>query len=182
MKRIAIISSSVRDGRISHRVAIFLKQYIEKCMQIEVELLDLKQYDFPLFNERLVFQQRPSKQLKDFTEKFTKAEGIIIVTPVYNGSFPASLKNIIDVYFKEWKHKPVTIVSSTIGRVPGVATIQALQAILLKIGAVVAPVLCTFTNTEAEFNEEGRPYNEEKAITTIEPMLTEFTWLADKIK
>ena len=53
MKRIAILSASVRTGRLSHRVALYLKNYFRQNALADTELLDLKAYDFPLFHERL---------------------------------------------------------------------------------------------------------------------------------
>lgn len=124
MKRIAILSASVRTGRLSHRVALYLENYFRQNALADTELLDLKAYDFPLFHERLAMQERPSDMLIDFTNRFNDADGLIIVSPVYNASYPAALKNVIDLYYKEWKHKPVGIVSVTSGKVPGIATVQ----------------------------------------------------------
>ena len=59
MRTIAIISSSVRRGRNSHRVALYLKNYIEENNLAIAEILDLKEYDFPLFDERLKLQNDP---------------------------------------------------------------------------------------------------------------------------
>ena len=48
MKRIAIPSASVRTGRLSHRVALYLENYFRQNALADTELLDLKAYDFPL--------------------------------------------------------------------------------------------------------------------------------------
>ena len=60
MKRIAILSSSVRTGRLSHRVALYLQHYLTANELAETEILDLKAYDFPLFEERFAFLDRKS--------------------------------------------------------------------------------------------------------------------------
>ena len=49
--------------------------------------------------------KEPSEQVLDYAERFRKADGVIIVTPEYNGSFPASLKNVIDLLTEDWKGK-----------------------------------------------------------------------------
>jgi len=56
MPTIAIISASIRTGRHSHRVALYFKKYIEDNKLGTVEILDLNEYQFPLFQERLKFQ------------------------------------------------------------------------------------------------------------------------------
>ena len=117
--KIAIVSSSVRDGRNSHRVALFIKSYVERVLSANAQILDLKEYDFPMFHERVWNMPHPSEALLDYIDRFTSADGIVIVTPVYNGSFPASLKNVIDVIYTQWRHKPCLIVSVTDGKTPG---------------------------------------------------------------
>ena len=94
MPHITIISSSIRTGRNSHRVALYFKNYLTENKLATVEILDLAAYNFPLFDERLRLQKNPSEGLLDFAEKIKAADGVIIVTPEYNGGYPASLKKI----------------------------------------------------------------------------------------
>ncbi len=47
--------------------------------------------------------QHPSEGVLEFAKKVKAADGIIIVTPEYNGGYPASLKNAIDLLYVEWK-------------------------------------------------------------------------------
>lgn len=180
MKHIAIISSSVRTGRLSHRVALYLKDHLETSHGVTAEVLDLKAYDFPLFNERFINQPDPSAAVRDYTDRFMKADGIVIVTPVYNGSFPAALKNVIDLFEREWHHRSVGIISVTEGSTPPIATIQQLQTILLKVGTHIAPALCTVLNTASEYSPEGVPANPESAAKIMYPMLTELKWFLDR--
>lgn len=180
MKQIAIISSSVRNGRLSNRVALYLKRFLEEYQLVKAEVLDLKEYDFPLFEERLVYQSTPSEKLLDFTEHLNRADGLIIVTPVYNASFPASLKNVIDLYFEEWKRRPVGVVSVTSGKVPGIATLQEVQVLLLKLGAWVVPKLSTVINVGEEFTPEGEAKNKQTAEMVLLPMVEELIWMIEK--
>ena len=99
---IAIISASVRLERKSHRIALFFKKYIEEKKLSTVEILDLNEYKFPIFEERLRFMKDPPPPVLQFAEKVKNANGIIIVTPEYNGGYPASLKNAIDLLYPEW--------------------------------------------------------------------------------
>lgn len=180
MNQIAILSSSVRDGRLSHRVALYLKRFLEEFQLVKAEILDLKAYHFPLFEERLVYQKHPSEQLLDFTERLNRADGLIIIAPVYNASFPASLKNVIDLYFEEWKRRPVGVVSVTSGNVPGIATLQAVQVLLLKLGAWVVPKLSTVINVGEEFTLDGDAVHKETAEKVLFPMIEELIWMIEK--
>lgn len=180
MKHIVILSSSVRQGRLSQRVALFWKQYLEENQLASAEILDLKEYDFPLFDERLAFQKNPSDLLLDFTKRFLAGDGLIIVSPVYNGSFPASLKNVMDLYFKEWHRKPVAITSVSSGLVPPISTTQSIQTLLLKLGALVTPVYHTIINAGTAYDEQGVPQNRAEAEMYAKPVIEELLWLMEK--
>jgi NAD(P)H-dependent FMN reductase len=73
------------------------------------EILDLNSYNFLLFEERLQYQVSPSEGAIDFAERIKGSDGVIIVTPEYNGGYPSSIKNVIDLLYKEWHLKPVAI-------------------------------------------------------------------------
>jgi NAD(P)H-dependent FMN reductase len=160
MKHIAIISASVREGRLSHRVALFIQKYIEENSLATVEILDLKAYDFPLFSERLMFPKNPSEKVLEFADRVNKADGVIIVSPVYNASFPAALKNVMDLFVKEWRDKIVAVASVTAGTNAGITTILELQALLVKLGALVVPTSYTAMRTETEYDEQGNTTEE----------------------
>lgn len=177
MKRVTIISSSVRSGRLSHRAALYLQHYLTAHKLAEVELLDLKAYNFPLFTERFGHTEHPSEKLIDFTERLIASDATILVSPVYNASFPAALKNVIDLYDKEWYHQPVAIVSVTSGNVPGIATVQEIQALMLKLGALVIPMINTIIAAGDFFDEQGIPSTPEAAEKLLRPMLDELLWL-----
>ena len=69
---IAIISASVRMERKSHRIALFFKNYITENNLADVVLLDLKEYKFPIFEERLSSMKDPQPNVLDFATKNKK--------------------------------------------------------------------------------------------------------------
>src|SRR5262245_37057755 len=138
---IAIISASVRLGRNSHRIALFFKRYIEENTQATAEILDLNEYQFPLFNERLRFTPNPPANVLEFAEKVKNADGVIIVTPEYNGGYPAAFKNVVDLLYAEWRRKPMAISTVSDGIFGGTQVITSLTFSLFKIGAMLVPVM-----------------------------------------
>ena len=131
---IAIISASVRTGRRSHRMALFFRNYITEHNLAVVELLDLNEYKFPIFEERLSSMKNPTPDVLQFAEKITRADGVIIVKPEYNGGYPASLKNAIDLLYKEWKRKPVALATASYGQFGGAQVTTSLVFSLWEIG------------------------------------------------
>ncbi|MRR23491.1 NADPH-dependent oxidoreductase, partial [bacterium] len=89
MKKIAIISPSVRQGRKSHRVALWFRRYLEQNNLAETDIIDLAEYKFPLFEERLKLQQNPLPEAVEFAGRIRSADGVIIIAPEYNGGYPA---------------------------------------------------------------------------------------------
>jgi NAD(P)H-dependent FMN reductase len=170
MPHIAIISSSVRIGRASHRVALFFKKFIEEKKVATTEIIDLHQYQFPVFDERLKYQKDPSPGMLDFASRITKADGVIIVTPEYNGGYPASIKNAVDLLYEEWHRKPVAISTVSDGNFGGTQVITSLQFSLWKIRAWTVPVMFPVPNITQSFTEDGSPIN----ITAIEKRATNF--------
>ena len=157
MLRIAIISPSVRKGRNSHRVALYFYNLLQERKIAETEILDLLQYNFPLFNERLKFQESPAQEMIDFAEKIKSADGVIIIAPEYNGGPPASLKNAIDLLTDEWRHKPVGIVTVSDGHFAGIQAVTSLQFILWKLGALTSNLTMRLPDINATFDEYGVP-------------------------
>ncbi len=180
MKKIAVISSSVRQGRLSHRVALFLEGHIARRYGVQTQVLDLLEYDFPLLHERLPYLADPSPAVADYARRLREADGIVVVSPVYNASFPAALKNAVDLLVGEWVHKPVCVVSVTSGGVPGISTVQQLQALMLKLGARVAAPIYTVIKVGEDFAEDGTPRDPATAEKFAAAPLDELIWLVEK--
>lgn len=176
MKNISIISASVRKGRNSHRVALYFKNYLEENNVAQAKILDLKDYNFPIFEERLQFIEKPSAEMLAFADEIDKADGIIIVTPEYNGGYPASLKNIIDLLYTQWKRKPIGIATVSAGPFAGTQVITSLQFSLWKIGALVVPAMFPVPTIEKTFDEDGKPTDEEGTNKQALAFINELTW------
>jgi NAD(P)H-dependent FMN reductase len=157
MPQIIIISPSVRQGRKSHRVAMYLKNFLEETNLAKSEIIDLLKYNFPLFHERLEYQDSPSQEMIDFSEKIRSADGVVIITPEYNGGYPASLKNAIDLLTGEWRRKPVAFVPVSDGNFAGSQVIISLQFTLWKLGAITVPGPFRIPNIITAFDESGNP-------------------------
>jgi NAD(P)H-dependent FMN reductase len=161
MPHISIISSSVRNDRKSQRIALYFKKYLESNNLATAEILDLKEYGFPVFEDTLKTQKNPSAEVLDFAEKIKSADGIIIVTPEYNGGYPASLKNAIDLLYEEWHRKPISICTVSAGAFGGTQALLALQFTLWKIGAWTVTNMFCVSNVAKTYDELGNPADKE---------------------
>lgn len=182
MHKIVIVSSSVRIGRKSNRVASFFMNYIKENNIAEVELIDLDEYNFPIFEERLKFQKEPAANLLEFAAKIKSASGVLVVSPEYNGGYPASIKNAIDVLVEEWKHKPVAISTVSAGPFAGNNMIASLQYCFWKLGAFTVPALFPVANVDKSYDENGVPTDKENSEKRAGNFLKELAWMMDAVQ
>ncbi len=145
----------------------------------EAEIIDLNAYNFPLFNERLKYQESPSEKVKEFAEKVRNADGIIIITPEYNGGYPASLKNSIDLLTDEWRKKPVSFITVSDGNFAGTQVITALQFVFWKLGALTVPSSMRLPNIDQMFDENGIPSDRTSTDKRATDFLKELLWMVE---
>ena len=176
MLKIVIISASVRTGRSSHRVALYLKSYSEDNGLATAEILDLNIYNFPLFDERLKYQENPSVPAMEYAEKIRTADGVIIVAPEYNGGYPASLKNAIDLLTDEWFKKPVAIATVSSGSFGGTQMVTSLQFVLWKIKALTVNVMFPVAKVNESFDEKGTAADKQGTDKKAAVFFRELLW------
>lgn len=118
-KNIAVLVGSLRKESFNRKVALTLQELAPEGLSLQlVEIGDL-----PLYNQDLELDQ-PPQPWKRFRGELSAAGGVIFVTPEYNRSVPAALKNALDVgsrpYGKSvWSGKPGAIISVSPGAIGG---------------------------------------------------------------
>jgi NAD(P)H-dependent FMN reductase len=174
MYHISILSSSIRVGRKSHNVALYFQNYLTDNYQVKVEIIDLKSYNFPIFEAPLKFQKSPSLEVLEFKNKIISSDGVIIVSPEYNGSFPASLKNVIDVLYEEWHRKPVAFSTVSSGDFGGLQALTQLQFVFWKIRAWTFTANFPVSRVQEKFDDYGVPTNKQETDNFAKVFIDEF--------
>ena len=107
MIKIAIIIGSTRPNRNGEAVAKWVYEIAKTKSEAEFKLVDIRNYNLPLLDEPMPPSMgRYSKEhTKIWAEKIVSFDGYIFVTPDYNRSMPAALKNAIDFLYAEWNNK-----------------------------------------------------------------------------
>lgn len=112
--RIQIIVGSVREGRTAIKVARWVQRSIEAANYntVQVELLDLKEWDLPIFAGShppiTGIYAQPKQQ--EWADKIASGDAIIFISPEYNHGYSAALKNALDYLGKEWQGKPAAYI------------------------------------------------------------------------
>src|SRR5271165_2393581 len=103
---LAIIIGSTRKGRFAPVVARWFVGQAERRDDMAVDVIDLADTQLPD-----VLSGEPGPEVAAVTTRLAAADAFVVVTPEYNHSFPAPLKNAIDWHSREWRAKPVGFVS-----------------------------------------------------------------------
>lgn len=176
MPHISIISSSIRPDRKSHRVALYFEKYLTDNGLATTEILDLREYNFPIFDETLKKQKNPEAKTLEFANKIDVAHGVIIITPEYNGGIPASLKNVIDLLYDEWRHKPTGIVTVSGGPFAGSQCLVSLQFTLWKMKVWTITEIFSVPNVQDTYDEKGVPKDNEATEKLAKIFIKELMW------
>ena len=136
--KIGIIVGSTRPGRFADHPANWIHEIAKKRPEIEVELLDLRDFPMPLFNEATSPAWGPSKDevALRWQKKIDSLDGFIMTVAEYNRGPTAVLKNALDYAYKEWNNKAVGFVGY--GGVGGARAVEHLR--LTSIELQMAPI------------------------------------------
>ena len=134
-----VIVASTRPGRIGRAFGEWFDQIAVEHGGFTVELLDLADVGLPFLDEpnhpRLA--DYVHQHTKDWSATIARSDAFVLVTPEYNHSFNAVLKNAIDFLHNEWQHKAVSFLSYG-GVSAGTRAAQALEPVVLAVG--MAPI------------------------------------------
>ncbi|MCL4392677.1 NAD(P)H-dependent oxidoreductase [Patescibacteria group bacterium] len=185
MTNIKIILGSTRDNRVGDKVFNFVMEEASKNPNINVEGIDLKNYNIPFFNLEMnpAYMDNPGysgDQVK-LLKKIDEADGFIFVMPEYNHSYPGVLKNMIDTFYNEWRLKPVTFVSYG-GISGGTRAVEQLRLVLIELQMVPIRSSVHIPFISAQINDNGFLKKETKEATHIDKTIEELEWWAKTLK
>ncbi|MFD5459714.1 NADPH-dependent FMN reductase, partial [Streptomyces olivaceus] len=113
--------------------------------------------------------------LAEITPKLAGADAFVVLTPEYNHSFPAGLKNVIDWHFTEWRAKPVGLVSYG-GLAGGLRAVEHLRQVFAELHAVTVRDTVSFHNAGQSFGDEGRLRDPSGPDAAAKAMLDQVVW------
>ncbi|KAG0048598.1 hypothetical protein BGZ83_006454 [Gryganskiella cystojenkinii] len=122
VKKIAIVTCSTRKPRANPFISAYVLATLKECApsNVTLSLLDIADQGLPFFDEPDFSASFPPEDptphyshthTRAWSTKIKGFDAFIFVTPEYNSSIPAPLKNAIDFLYYEWKGKPMAVVS-----------------------------------------------------------------------
>ncbi|MGP4045141.1 NADPH-dependent FMN reductase [Streptomyces sp. 2A115] len=172
--RIAVIVGSNREGRFGPVVADWLLGRVRDRDDLAVDVVDIADVRLPTALSYSPSEE-VSAELATVTPKLADAEAFVVLTPEYNHSFPASLKNLIDWHYNEWRAKPVALVSYG-GLSGGLRAAEHLRQVFAELHAVTVRDTVSFHNAGASFDDEGRHKDPSAPDAAAKTMLDQLVW------
>ena len=177
--RIAIVSGSPRGNSVTYRVALHLQNVIQQSSDHEVEIIDLREIEMPQLQTIFSSVDSTPDEYKPVAKSMFAANAFILVTPEYNGSYSAALKNLLD-HFPKQHHKVFAIATASPGGLGGVRAALQLQELIYALFGIGSPYMLVTPQVEKKFDVDGNLIDEsfQKAVNVF---IKEFLWLAEKI-
>lgn len=176
---IAIISSSIRQGRLTHQVAMELKNRLQK-KEVNSSLVDLGNYAFPLF-DKVFDKASPLKGTEELRQTLQEADAMLFVSPEYNGSYTSALKNMTDHFSKaEFSKKAIGVVSVSSGAMGGMRAALHMQQLVLALFAYPIPQMMLVPDVQDKFNAEGQ-LTDGVFAKKMDHYLQDYLWFASAI-
>ena len=124
MKIIAFAATSSRKS-INKQLVSHAASLVENA---QVEVLDINDYEMPLFSEDREAELGKPQLAQDFIDKIASADALVIGFAEHNGSYTAAFKNLFDwssrTLQKVYQNKPLVLLSTSPGP-GGAATVLA---------------------------------------------------------
>ena len=161
--KIAAFSGSLRADSFNRKLVTRAAQVVRDA-GAEVELLDLRDYDAPLFNEDLEAAEGMPESVKAFKAVVAGCHGLLISTPEYNHSISSALKNIIDWGSRAnsaddpapcFPGTTAAVMSCSPGGLGGIRCLDHLRAILHNTGIRVIHEQYAMPGAHKAFAEDG---------------------------
>lgn len=181
MKKVLLISSSSRKGRLSNRVSTYLLKNSPLSESFNLRLLDLGEIDLPMFEHSLNEMLELPATIALLKESFDWADAMVMITPEYNGSYAANLKSAVDLMSKaQFEHKPIGICTVTTGALGGVRAAMQMQQLIPALFGILCPYMLVVPFVDQKFNEQGELVDQ-GFQRGIDLFCKEFSWLVNRV-
>jgi NAD(P)H-dependent FMN reductase len=188
--KLQIIIGSTREGRKSLQFAKWIGNTAKENKDLDVEMIDLADYNLPMFNEAVSPRYNPNRvvegDVKKFLDKLAEGDAYVFISPEYNHSISGVLKNALDYTGYELNKKPAAV--ATHGSVGGARAAEHLKMILSECRAVIVPINVHFNHfIDGSIDEDGNLIKALKELeygphTTVNTMLEELAWYGQALK
>jgi NAD(P)H-dependent FMN reductase len=174
--QLAIIIGSTREGRWGDKVAHWFASEARRRPDLLVDVIDLAEVDIPA-----VLPMRHTPDVQAYAERIDRADAFVVVTPEYNHSYPASLKQAIDVLNAPWRRKPVAFVSYG-GLSGGLRAVEHLRQVFAELHATTIRETVSLHRHPLLFDDSGALVEPSGPAEATKVMLDDLVWWASALR
>jgi NAD(P)H-dependent FMN reductase len=190
--RIKVILGTTRQRRFGDKPAHWIVEEARSLPDVDVELLDLRDYPLPFFDEPMSPAwgkgQYANPAVQRWADRIADGDAFIIVTGEYNHGYPAVLKNAIDYIYPEWINKCVGFVSY--GNAGGARAVEQLRQVVVELQMqpiksaihIPATVYLAVMNEQVPANRDLFLPLKEGRVNYVERFFSELLWSARALK
>ncbi|HJY73090.1 MAG TPA: NAD(P)H-dependent oxidoreductase [Streptosporangiaceae bacterium] len=183
MSKLLVIVGSTRPGRAADLVVPWVTSRARAHGGFDVDVADLRDWPLPIFAEHpgtigdIADPTYSEPIVRAWNKKVKQADAYLVVTPEYNHSIPAVLKNAIDTVWLSFgfRNKPVAAVgySGSVGA--GIRAIEHLAHVFVEAEAVPLRNTVVIPFVRTAFGADGEPSDPETSIR-LQVMLDDLAW------
>lgn len=185
--RILIVVASTRSTRFADFPLAWLRERIAHHPEFEFEVLDLREITLPFYDlpvpPAMAQRDYSSDDERTLGEILDRADGYLVVTNEYNHGYSAALKNVLDHFFVEFNHKPMSFFGY--GNVGGSRAIEQLRLVAAELDMVsVRPTVHIFGTQMAPIRQDAEARAE--IFAALEPrlelLLDDLHWWSEALR
>jgi chromate reductase, NAD(P)H dehydrogenase (quinone) len=184
--KILVIPGSLRTGSLNAKLAATIAHELVVA-GVEVTRISLSDFPLPIYDGDLQAKSGIPKNALNLKRMMGAHQGVLIVTPEYNSSVPALVKNTIDWISRVhdpqetrgqvFRDRAFAIAAASGGRLGGARALAALRLILTACHAPVVPNQLALSFAEEAYDDKDRlkhPHDIE-ALNAMLRQLVEFS-------
>ena len=172
---IPVILGTSRKGRASVHAARLLAELLNRRAGVCSDVIDIASVPLPVDDA--------GEAIKDatFSAAVSAADGLVIVAPEYNHSFPGLLKHTLDSCLNEYIHKAVGLVGVSAGPFAGIRVVQSLLPVMRELGLVTIFWDINIGQVGKVFADDGRLLDE-AFVRRSDRFIRELIWMAKVLR
>ena len=170
-----MILGTTRKGRASAHVARFVADLLNRRAGVQSVVIDIAAVPLPIDDAG------ESIKNAEFSAAMSAADGLVIVAPEYNHSFPGLLKHVLDSCLSEYIHKAVGLVGVSAGAFGGTRVVQSLLPVMRELGLATIFYDINVGKVGKKFSPEGKLLDDE-LIRRSDRFIRELIWMSKTLR
>lgn len=173
---IPVILGTARKDRHSEAAAKYVYKIVSE-VGVKTKLVDVRD----MLIKATIPAWIDNDKAQPWRKLIKKCDGLIIVAPEYNHSFPGELKLLLDRAYKEYARKPVAICGAG-GGMGGDRMVEHLRTVMIELSMVPIRSAVYFANVSDLFDSQGKIQKEDIYHEQTQTLLAELLWYAKALK